>query len=123
MYQYNAEVIRVIDADTVKVRVDLGFHTHRVEHIRVLNYDAPETRLGKNTDQEQKTRGLEAKAYAQAILPVGSTIILTTQYDKTGKYGRFLANISCFHPGSDDRYDYATQMIKKGHVKTPLVIE
>lgn len=120
MYQYNAEVIRVIDADTVKVRVDLGFHTHRVEHIRVLNYDAPETRLGKNTDQEQKTRGLAAKAYAEALLPVGSKITLTTQYDKTGKYGRFLADILYQLAYDNKWYDYAGKMMLEGHVKVAL---
>lgn len=41
-YTYAADVLRVIDGDTLEVRVDLGFRVYVVERIRLRGVDAPE---------------------------------------------------------------------------------
>lgn len=117
MYEYNAVILRVIDGDTVQCRVDLGFHTHRVENIRVLHfdgtaYDAPETTLRGDTTEEEKAHGLQAKEFAEQLLPVGSAVRIKTHYDKTGKYGRFLGAIT-MHGGKD----FAGTMTEAGYTK------
>lgn len=111
-YHYIAEVVRVIDADTIVFKIDLGFDTHRVEHIRVLDYDAPEVKLYSGVTQEEKDLGLKAKARAEELLPVGKKVALETFKDKTGKYGRYLANIMY-----EDFKDFAHTMIEEGYVK------
>lgn len=112
-YNYYAEVVRVIDGDTIVLKIDLGFDTHRQEHIRVLHYDAPEVKLYKGVTQEEKELGLKAKARAEELLPVGKKVYVETFKDKTGKYGRYLANIMYA-----DFKDYAHTMIAEGYVKS-----
>lgn len=87
MYIYNAEVIKVVDGDTVDARVDLGFDTWKKVRIRFQGFNAPESRT---RDLEEKKYGLAAKAFVEEQMPVGSDQILQTQKDKTGKFGRIL---------------------------------
>lgn len=49
MYSYNANVIRVIDGDTVDLDIDLGFKTylHSVR-CRLIGIDTPESRGKRN---------------------------------------------------------------------------
>lgn len=53
MYTYNATLIRVVDADTVKVLVDLGFRIFRQITLRLADINAPElkTEAGKISKQ------------------------------------------------------------------------
>lgn len=41
-YRYRAELVRVIDADTLYLRVDLGFHCGITISVRLRDVDAPE---------------------------------------------------------------------------------
>ena len=36
MYEYNAEVLRVVDGDTVDVLIDVGFSTFKKERVLTL---------------------------------------------------------------------------------------
>jgi micrococcal nuclease len=86
IYIYKAELIRVIDGDTVDLIVDLGFDTSRKERFRLYGVDAPEMRT---------EAGKEAKAWLwEALQPLeaiyAQTIQLSTKA-KRDKYGRFLA--------------------------------
>ena len=53
MFEYRAELIRVIDGDTVVMSLDLGFKTFVVRTLRLLDIDAPEVR-GKRRDPQQR---------------------------------------------------------------------
>lgn len=93
MYTYAAEVIKVVDGDTVDVDIDLGFGTwQRGIRLRLNRIDAYETRLGKNTTEEEKAKGLEAKQWVKDILEEyeGDITITTTS---RGKYGRWIAEV------------------------------
>lgn len=91
MYTYRGKVKRVIDGDTIVVDIDLGFHTTLVDtHIRVANIDTPECRT-KNL--AEKEHGLQAKKYVEGVLGVGTTVTLHTYKDKSGKFGRWLADV------------------------------
>ena len=86
IYIYKAELIRVVDGDTVDLVIDLGFDTSRRERFRLYGIDAPEmnTKAGK-----------EAKAWLEdAIRPPEPIYVQTVQLStkaKRDKYGRFLA--------------------------------
>jgi micrococcal nuclease len=86
IYIYKAELIRVVDGDTVDLVIDLGFDTQRKERFRLYGIDAPEM----NT-----AAGKEAKAWLIGILgPYGAIYVQTIQLStkaKRDKYGRFLA--------------------------------
>ena len=58
MYKYNAEIVRVVDGDTVDAMVDLGFKIFKKIRIRLYGINTPETRT---RDLEEKKRGLAAK--------------------------------------------------------------
>lgn len=58
MYQYNAQVLNVVDGDTFDLDIDLGFHIHIHERVRLLNINTPE-KFG-----EEKPLGLKLKEYA-----------------------------------------------------------
>lgn len=116
MYEYKAEVLRVIDGDTLECKIDLGFDTHRVENIRIMDYDAPETKLYKGVTEEEKVLGLQAKAYAAEFFSNYPIVTIKTYKDRTGKYGRYLADVTvCDQYGSC--VDYATMMKNEGYVK------
>ena len=100
MYEYKCEIIRVVDGDTVDVNIDLGFNTWLwKERIRLKGIDTPESRT---RDPEEKKAGLYAKDVVENFLPVGSTQVLKTSKDKSGKFGRTLGDFVIFD-GQEDR--------------------
>ena len=44
LYNYKAEVTRVVDGDTVDAFIDLGFDMHSKQRVRLYGINAPETR-------------------------------------------------------------------------------
>ena len=111
MYEYKAEVRRVVDGDTVDVTIDCGFNIHIKERVRLSGIDAPECRT---RDLEEKKRGLAAKARLEEILEsFGETIIIKTFIDKKGKYGRLLGRLYQYVRGQTQS---ANQMLlEEGH--------
>lgn len=84
-YFYGAEILRVVDGDTVEARIDLGFDTHRVEMLRLVGIDAPEI------TGNEKTEGLKVKAWLESKIAEGETIEVRTIQDKKGSFHRYLA--------------------------------
>ena len=82
MYEYKATVDKWVDGDTVDLTVDLGFNISVKERFRVLNLDTPE---------RGEEGFIEAKALAEAIMPIGSEHIVSTV--KKDKYGRWLVKL------------------------------
>ena len=80
-YKYRAEVVRVVDGDTVDATVDLGFNLKLSARFRLLGINAPE----KNTRE-----GKESLARLAVLLPVGSSVVVQTTKDKKEKFGRYL---------------------------------
>jgi endonuclease YncB( thermonuclease family) len=92
MYEYLATVERVIDGDTIKFLVDLGFKIYRTETVRLRDFDAPETWRPKSEDE--RAHGLVCKNRVIQLLGDAASVLLRTHKDKTGKYGRMLASVS-----------------------------
>jgi len=87
MYKYYATVLKIVDGDTIDVLVDLGMGVHRKERLRFSRINAWEIR------GEHKAKGKLAKARVAELIPVGEKILIQTEKDKQGKYGRYLAEI------------------------------
>ncbi len=62
MFEYWAELVSVIDGDTLEARLDLGLQVHYVAHLRLDGFDAAEL---KGTD---RTRGEAARALVRDYL-------------------------------------------------------
>jgi micrococcal nuclease len=119
IYIYKAELIRVVDGDTVDLIIDLGFDTSRKERFRLYGIDAPEMRTEE---------GKEAKAWLEdALMPLEAIYVQTIQLEtkaKRDKYGRFLAVLydelptlvpimrEPIHPSSIN-----ARMVVEGHAK------
>jgi micrococcal nuclease len=80
VYEYKAEVIRVIDADTIECRVDVGFYIYTEIMFRLVGINAPD----KNPERR------EGKVYLDNLF-LGETVRIFTE--KTEKYGRWLATV------------------------------
>ena len=88
MYEY-CIIERVVDGDTVDVRVDAGFDIWTKQRVRLLGIDTPEVRT---RDLREKKFGKLASARVKKLLPVRSKqrVLITKQ--GRGKYGRYLAD-------------------------------
>ena len=91
LYTYKAQVLRVTDADTFTVKIDVGFRFYYENEIRLLRINAFETKLGKNTNAEQKAAGLAGKDYVKKLIE-GKEVIIKTVLEKE-KFGRILAEV------------------------------
>ena len=78
MYQYEAQVLKVIDGDTLDLFIDLGFKVGFNTRIRMIGIDTPEKWF---------PYGKVVKAYLKQELE-GNTIFLDVT--KKDKYGRYL---------------------------------
>jgi len=112
MFEYKAEVVRVIDGDTLVVKIDLGFHTFVEQTLRLYGINAPETR-GSGLTPDQRRRGTEAKEHLTALLRGCGPLTVRTLKDRTGKYGRYLAVLY----GRDEfgAVDLNQKMVRDGH--------
>lgn len=79
MFEYAAEVIDVIDADTLKLRIDLGFSVFVKQSCRLARINAPEMTT---------LEGAIAKAYVVNALAGVTALKVSTS--KAEKYGRWL---------------------------------
>ena len=91
MYQYKAQLIKVVDGDTIEVDFDLGFGVWlRNQRIRLYGIDTPESRT---SDKEEKARGLISKAKLNELLSNSKYLTVETEIDPEEKYGRILGRI------------------------------
>ena len=88
MYTYKAILDRVVDGDTIDVKIDLGFDVSIKKRVRFAGINAPESRT---RDLEEKARGLAAKDRVKAILAENPSF--TLESTEIGKYGRVLGKI------------------------------
>lgn len=88
MYHYEATVVRVVDGDTIDLKVDLGFRCNFTDRFRLANIDAPE---------RGQTGWSESKTALEGMLPVGSKIHIVTEHprmrDPRDGFGRWIATL------------------------------
>jgi endonuclease YncB( thermonuclease family) len=94
MYEYKAELVKVVDGDTIIVDIDLGLGIwSRKVRLRLIHLNTPEI------DTEE---GKAARAYLEAA--INKQLLVSTK--GKDKYGRWLADVT-----STDRIEsYSTLM-------------
>ena len=111
MHEYNVNILKVVDGDTVDVDLDLGFGVWlRDERVRIMGIDTPESRT---SDAMEKIFGQAAKDRLNSLL--GGEAILLSQITKggenmKGKFGRILGNFKTI-----DGKDVANVLMEEGH--------
>ncbi len=86
LYEYRASLVRVVDADTLDLCVDLGFGLTRTDRFRLFGLNAPELRTPEGK--------LAAAWVADWLAAAGSAdrwpLVVRTEKDRREKYGRYL---------------------------------
>lgn len=106
-FTYTADVVRVVDGDTLRVRVDLGFRTGIRHILRLRGIDTPEL----STEE-----GTRAKAYVQRVI-ADSPIVAVRTFGK-GRYGRYVTDVFI----SEGETDRAT-VVEKGRYLNQVLVE
>jgi len=108
LYRYRARITRVYDGDTCTADVDLGMGVWvHGEKIRLARIDAPELR------GEQRVAGLAARDFLRERIH-GRDVIIATQKDKKGKYGRYIGDIWVVD-ASGGMINVNDELVKAGH--------
>lgn len=107
LWKYRAEVERVVDGDTLDLRIDLGFGvilTGDEARVRLRYVDTAEI-FGVSKDSEEYDAGQRHKAFVEHWVEAGGEeewpfLVQTWKDDERGKYGRWLAVIERRHDGA-----------------------
>jgi len=95
---HNISVVRIVDGDTIRLRIDAGFRFAYEDNFRLEGIDTPE-------------RGQEGFAESRDRLQKWVTEKnFSVQVTKRDKYGRYLARLIC----KETNEDAATTMIVEG---------
>lgn len=80
------DVVRVVDGDTVVVRLKDGCE----ETVRLIGIDTPET---VHPNRPVEPWGSEASVFTKVLLPPGRSVILELDVQERDRYGRLLAYV------------------------------
>lgn len=106
---HNVQLIRVVDGDTVRLKVDVGFHMTFEDNFRLADINAPEPRGA------EKVAGLKSKVALEQMIAEEyeqhSGLKIVTY--KEGKFGRWLVSLLSHETGES----LNNRMITEGHAK------
>jgi micrococcal nuclease len=109
LYWYRAQVLRILDGDTVELTIDLGYTVLWKSTCRFYGIDTPELH-DKNPDLREIANN--AKEFTKEHLPIGSIILIHSR--ELDKYGRPLVDIYC---GKDNSIHLNAALIDNGLAK------
>ena len=111
--EYEAELIKVLDGDTIDCYIDLGFDLKIKKRIRYMGIDTWESRT---RDLAEKEKGLQAKARNQELLMKVSSKsgYFRLKSHGVGKYGRVLGEIF-IEDTEGKQYNINETLIPEGH--------
>jgi micrococcal nuclease len=106
----SARVTRVVDGDTLKVRID---SQPEEQTIRIIGVDTPET---KDPNKEVMCYGDEATSKTQDLVNrAGGNVELEKDTSETDRYGRLLRYV--WLPNSDGRTMLNEELVKGGYAR------
>jgi len=110
MYEYDAEIVRVVDGDTLIALIDVGFHTHVKSTLRLYGINTPEKRT---RNLEEKAKGIAASDRVCELLE-GCEHKVRLKSHGLGKFGRCLAEIS-LKTKSGENINLNRTLVHEGH--------
>ncbi len=112
MYHYKAEVVNIVDGDTMDVVIDLGFKITTNQRIRFARINTPET-FNVKKDSEEYQKGLLSKQYVQQRLEANNNLIQLETEKVQEKYGRYIGTIWL----ADSKTSLNDELVEKGLAK------
>ncbi len=96
LYTYAAEVIKIVDADTFDLEIDIGFKTKQEHRTRLRGINAPEA----GTAAGRKAKRFVEKEFARCVVKkspakgarIARPLVVVKTY-KLGQYGRYTVDI------------------------------
>lgn len=111
MFEYNFNLIKVVDGDTVDIDIDLGFGVWlKNQRIRIMGIDTPESRT---SDPVEKKYGILAKEQVEKYLV--NCKKFKSFKDEKGKFGRILGDFEVYHSTSGRWMLMAEAMIQENY--------
>jgi len=108
MFEYNATLQQVVDADTLRLNIDLGFHVWVTATVRLARCDAPE---------RGTLPGLVATSFVSKQLQAASAIRVQTH--RSEKYGRWLGEILFTEPPDEKTWLNLSDLLIAQHHARP----
>ena len=112
MFDYMVKVERVVDGDTIDVKIDLGFDIHHSARVRMMGIDTPESRT---RNLEEKAMGLASKARLKELLK-GKKVKLECSKEGKGKFGRILADVITIDKEGNE-INVNNRLCEEGHAR------
>jgi len=95
MWTYRAALIQVIDGDTLRLDIDLGFHVRTQQDIRLLAVSAPEHNQPGGAEITQWVRDWMTHCLPGGWpLLVATTLTRTSEPDEKRTFTRYLGTVS-----------------------------
>jgi micrococcal nuclease len=90
-FEFKAQLVRVVDGDTIDADIELGFNIFMRDRIRLMGIDTPESRT---RNLAEKSWGLAAKhRLIELLAETDGAFVLRTEEMSKGKFGRVLGTI------------------------------
>lgn len=106
-FVYRAEIVRVVDGDTILARLDLGFDVWKKERFRLAMVDTPPLK---------EDGGEEALAYVRDQLAKAQVLVVAT--NKEDVHGRYIAHVMY---STDERDDWQKVFREGRHLNQELL--
>lgn len=106
MYTYTAEVLKVIDGDTIQLNIDLGFRVSFKANCRLNGLNTSEL---NSKIEDERIDAVRSKSFLEGNCPIGSQVNIISK--KLDKYGRPLVEVY------NGDININELMIKEGYAK------
>ncbi len=117
LFTYKAFLLRVIDGDTLQVRIDLGFSIVIEQRLRLRGLDAPELGTGQGKSPlPPLQKGVDAKRFVESRLKDCKFLIIKTH--GSDKYDRYLVDV--FYLNDEDNED---KVLREGNFLNNELLE
>lgn len=109
-FEYSSSLVRVVDGDTIRLCVDLGFHVSIIETFRLARIDTPEI---NSKDAIEREKANKAKQFVISMFEKHNlSCIIKTEKPKNDKYGRWIAEI--IFRDATDSINLSTLLVSEG---------
>ena len=88
--EYQCELIKVVDGDTIDCYIDMGFDLKIKKRVRYMGIDTWESRT---RNKEEKIKGLAAKEFTKELLENSDDGKFILKSHGVGKFGRVLGEL------------------------------
>ncbi len=126
-YLYKADVLQVIDGDTLDLRIDLGFYVERRGRFRLANLNAPELPADRRGGSKARPQdpGRAARDFIHQRLLTAKTLVVQTR--RVDIHGRYVAHL--FYSAEDLTIDQCftngtylnNEILAEGHAELMLM--